>query len=80
MTKKPAPYAGASTVFINGQSRSPGTMRFYSIAEIAEITGLSRRTVRRWIKSGELVAHHFGTIVRIAESDLNAFIVRHRDP
>ena len=34
---------------------------------------VSIRTVRRWIKSGELVAHHFGTAVRIAESDLKAF-------
>jgi excisionase family DNA binding protein len=36
--------------------------------------------VRRWIKSGELVAHHFGNAVRIAESDLKHFIARHRDP
>jgi excisionase family DNA binding protein len=55
-------------------------MKFFTIAGVAEIVGVATRTVRRWIKSGDLVAHHFGTAVRIAESDLKAFIARHRDP
>jgi excisionase family DNA binding protein len=55
-------------------------MRFFTVNEVAEIVGVSVRTVRRWIKSGDLVAHHIGTVVRIAESDLRAFIARHRDP
>jgi excisionase family DNA binding protein len=55
-------------------------MRFFTIAAVAEFFGVTPRTVRRWIKSGELVAHHFGSVVRIAESDLKAFIARHRDP
>lgn len=61
-------------------SFSRGPIRFFTIAEVAEFTGVSVRTVRRWIKSGELVAHHFGTAVRIAESDLKAFIACHRNP
>ena len=55
-------------------------MRFFTVAAVAEFIDVSVRTVRRWIKSGDLVAHHFGTAVRIAESDLKAFIARHRDP
>jgi excisionase family DNA binding protein len=55
-------------------------MRFFTVAEVAEIVGVSVRTVRRWIKSGELVAHHIGAVVRIAEGDLRAFIAGHRDP
>jgi excisionase family DNA binding protein len=39
---------------------------------------VSVRTVRRWIKRGDLVAHRFGTAVRIAESDLKAFLAQHR--
>jgi excisionase family DNA binding protein len=54
-------------------------MRFFTVAAVAAIFDVSVRTVRRWIKSGELVAHHFGAAVRIAESDLNAFIARQRD-
>ena len=55
-------------------------IRFFTVNEVAEIVGVSVRTVRRWIKSGDLVAHHFGAAVRIAESDLGPFIARHRDP
>jgi excisionase family DNA binding protein len=62
-----------------GQTRCTA-MRFFTVNEVAEIVGVSVRTVRRWIKSGDLVAHHIGTVVRIAESDLRAFIARHRDP
>jgi excisionase family DNA binding protein len=54
-------------------------MRFFTVVEVAAFIDVSVRTVRRWIKNGELVAHHFGAAVRIADSDLNAFIARHRD-
>ena len=55
-------------------------IKFFTISEVAERLGVATRTVRRWIKSGDLVAHHFGTALRNAESDLKAFIARHRDP
>jgi excisionase family DNA binding protein len=61
-------------------SISRGPIRFFTVAEAAEAVDVSTRTVRRWIKSGELAAHYFGAVVRIAESDLKAFIARHRDP
>jgi len=35
--------------------------------------GVSTRTVRRWIKRGELVEHRFGSAVRVADRDLLAF-------
>ena len=54
-------------------------IRFFTIRAVAERLEVATRTVRRWIKSGDLVAHRFGTAVRIAESDLNAFIARHRE-
>jgi excisionase family DNA binding protein len=54
-------------------------MRFFTVAEVAEIVGVSVRTVRRWIRRGDLVAHRFGSAVRIADSDLKAFIARQRD-
>ena len=55
-------------------------MKFFTVADVAEIVEVATRTVRRWIKRGELPVHRFGTAVRIAESDLRAFIARHRDP
>ena len=53
-------------------------VRFYTIAEVAESLAVSARTVRRWIKQKKLVAHYLGAAVRIAASDLNAFIDQHR--
>src|SRR5262249_61259266 len=52
--------------------------RFFTIPEVAESLAVSARTVRRWIKQKKMVAHYFGAPVRIAESDLNAFIAQHR--
>jgi excisionase family DNA binding protein len=59
---------------------TPPDERFFTIREVAERLDVATRTVRRWIKSGDLVAHRFGGAVRIAESDLKAFLARHRDP
>jgi excisionase family DNA binding protein len=53
--------------------------RFFTVAAVAALLGVSVRTTRRWIRRGELVAHRFGTAVRIADSDLKAFIARRRD-
>jgi excisionase family DNA binding protein len=47
--------------------------RFFTIVEVAECLSVSTRTVRRWIKRGELTAYRVGSVVRIAESDLRAF-------
>jgi excisionase family DNA binding protein len=61
------------------RSQRAASMNFFTVAEVAERLEVSTRTVRRWIASGKLVAHHFGRAVRIAESDLKAFIAQHRD-
>jgi excisionase family DNA binding protein len=50
--------------------------QFYSIDEVANFLGVSPRTLRRWIKSGELRAHQFGRPVRILHDDLEAFVAR----
>jgi excisionase family DNA binding protein len=51
--------------------------RFYSIDEVANLLGVSPRTVRRWIKDRKLRAHRFGRTVRIAHDDLQDFLSRH---
>jgi excisionase family DNA binding protein len=53
-------------------------IKFFTIPEVAECLNVSTRTVRRWIKRGELIAHRLGGVVRIAESDLRAFLARYR--
>jgi excisionase family DNA binding protein len=54
------------------------TTKFYTIDQVADALGVSTRSVRRWIKQKILVAHRFSGAVRIAETDLNAFIAGHR--
>jgi excisionase family DNA binding protein len=54
-------------------------INFFTIADVAERLGVSRRTVRRWIAAGDLIAHRIGGIVRIAEGDLRAFLALLRE-
>jgi excisionase family DNA binding protein len=49
-----------------------------TIEEAANFVVVSTRTVRRWIKSRELVAHQFGRRWRISHADLVDFLHRHR--
>jgi excisionase family DNA binding protein len=51
---------------------------FYTAEEVAELLGVCIKTVRRRVKTKALVEHSFGGIIRIARSDLQAFVVRCR--
>lgn len=50
--------------------------KFYSINETAEMLRVHPNTVRAWIKRNILKAHHLGGLIRIYESDLQAFLNR----
>jgi excisionase family DNA binding protein len=52
---------------------------FYTINEVAELLGVSSRTVHRWIEQKVLVVHRFGAVVRVADTDFEAFIAVRRD-
>jgi excisionase family DNA binding protein len=54
-------------------------IKFFSIADVAELVQVAPRTVRRWIKARELVAYKVGGIVRIADRDLRLFLAGHRE-
>ncbi len=45
-----------------------------TIPDVAEQLQVSEKTIRRWITSGDLIAHRIGRQLRISESDLQAFI------
>ena len=53
--------------------------RFYSIAEVAEQLGVCTRTVRRWIENKLLIVHRIKGVVRIAPTDLAAFLAAQRE-
>lgn len=52
--------------------------RFHDVPYIAWDMGVSEKQVRRYIARGELVAHHFGRLVRISVEDYADFLTRHR--
>jgi excisionase family DNA binding protein len=53
-------------------------VRFYSLAEIAVMTGLSPDTVRREVRAGGLSAHKFRSRLRIRDRDFEAWSNRSR--
>ncbi len=48
----------------------------FTVKEIAERLKVTQRTVREWIRRGELTAMKFGKEYRVRESSLQAFIDR----
>lgn len=51
---------------------------FYTLAQIAEALGLSLKTVRRRVESGELRSHRFGRSLRISDEDYRAYVALQR--
>jgi excisionase family DNA binding protein len=51
--------------------------RLLTIPDIAERDQVNEKTVRRWIQSGELIAHKLGSQWRVSEDD-HALFLRER--
>ena len=59
--------------------KEPSLPFLLTLDETAKALKVSTKTVRRWIKSGDLTAHRFGHQWRISESDLQTFIRMRRE-
>jgi len=55
-------------------SKAPSLPCLLTLDEAAKALKVSTKTVRRWIKAGDLIAHRFGYQWRISEVDLQNFI------
>jgi excisionase family DNA binding protein len=53
---------------------SPQLRPFHTVPGVADHTRTSVKTVRRWISSGELIAHKLGAQWRISDVDLELFL------
>ena len=53
---------------------APDTRPLLTIPNIAQRSKVSTKTVRRWIKSGDLIAYKLGGQLRISEEDWNLFL------
>ncbi len=51
---------------------------FHTIPSVADRLRVSNKSVRRWIKNGELIAHRLGRQWRISEADLAIFLAARR--
>jgi excisionase family DNA binding protein len=55
------------------------SMTLYSVDEVADILGVSVRTIYRWIREGSLLTKRIGPagrLTRVTSDDLSAFINR----
>ena len=64
---------------ISGNTRARPLTKLRTIDEIADLWGVSPRTVQRQIESGALRAHRIGRLVRISESDAEDFLKQNRE-
>ena len=44
-----------------------------SLAQVADVLGVSRNTVYRWVKAGKMPAYRIGAGYRIRPADLEAY-------
>lgn len=54
-------------------------MRYYTVAEVAELLRVRKETVYGWIKRGEIASIQFARTLRIESSDLEQFVQCHRN-
>ena len=55
-------------------------MEFYSIAEVAEMSGQSQKTIRRHIAAGKLKADRVGNRYRITKESYDRWLISDADP
>ena len=49
-------------------------IQWLSTAQAARVLGVTSRTLYRFIDEGQLAAYKFGRVIRLKESDVDAFI------
>jgi excisionase family DNA binding protein len=64
---------------IGGMERKPGPVAFFTERILASFLAVSDRTIRNWIRRGELPSYNFGASRRIDPADVEDFLARHRD-
>lgn len=54
------------------------TPRFLTARDVSRCLGLTKSTVYDWIAHGSLPCHRFGRTIRVAKTDLEAYLARSR--
>jgi len=64
---------------IGGMARKAPTPTFFTEHSLAAYLAISDRTIRNWIRRGELPSYKLGAARRIDPADVEDFLARHRD-
>jgi excisionase family DNA binding protein len=64
---------------IRGMKRKPVSVAFFTERTLADYLAVSDRTIRNWIRRGDLPSYKLGASRRIDPADVENFLARHRD-
>jgi excisionase family DNA binding protein len=64
---------------LGGMARKSAAPTFFTERTLADFLAVSDRTVRNWIRRGELPSYKLGAARRIDPADVEDFLARHRD-
>jgi excisionase family DNA binding protein len=73
------PMQTPSSLDIGGMERKPAPVAFFTERTLASFLAVSDRTIRNWIRRGELPSYKLGASRRIDPADVEDFLARHRD-
>lgn len=76
-TKRPG--RSARNRHLGGMERNPATPSFFTERTLADYLAVSDRTIRNWIRRGDLPSYKLGAARRIDPADVEVFLSRHRD-
>lgn len=69
----------AAFCVISGMARKPASIVFFTERTLAAHLAVSDRTIRNWIRRGDLPSYKLGASRRIDPADVEDFLARHRD-
>jgi excisionase family DNA binding protein len=64
---------------LQGMERKSSSPTFFTERTLADYLAVSDRTIRNWIRRGELPSYKLGAARRIDPADVEDFLLRHRD-
>ncbi len=64
---------------LEGMARKSATVAFFTERSLAAYLAVSDRTIRNWIRRGELPSYKLGASRRIDPADVESFLARHRE-
>lgn len=73
------PTQTSSHLDIDGMGRKSSSPGFFTERSLAAYLAVCDRTVRNWIRRGELPSYKLGAARRIDPADVEDFLARHRD-